>query len=433
MAPWLCLGWETEQLVTTSLPTVLPREQAGIRTGRKYEFQYEEAALACLQLLEEGPATCVYCEWHDDYVVEHHDRARSSYKFHQVKTRSDLKGGWSMFEILGVRKPKDPPPPKKKAPSSKKPTKPQAAKPQAPKPAKLTLRAGTSIAIRMLDHHRKFKDACSLFMLVSPSDVTKDPMYTLVQTAKSCAAPTALPADLLALFQGLLVAHQKRDSSITEEELWALVVRLDIVLARCSEDDPKVAVGLMGQLIYELSEVNVTVTEQARIASALVTVVRDRAHTKLDVLPSELEVREKKSVSLPKVLELIPLSVEGYERLRRGETKTVKSLSRLQRLCRASQIKDEMMVVLCDLKLDWHAWRARVGDSLTKDILGVLLERGRSLLDELTRGTSATRFQDLQRSSDAAATELSLLPRMPGGLTGATIMGLVFALAAESV
>lgn len=384
--------------------------------------------MACLELLEEGPATCVYCEWHDDYVVEHHESSRCSYKFHQVKTRSDLKGAWSMFEVLGVRKPTEKAAPPKKPAKSKKVT-----APKAPKPVKLTLRPGTSIAMRMLDHHRKFKDACALFMLVSPSDVAIDPMYTLVQNAKSCGAPSALSPDELALFQGLLQAHQKRDSSISEGELWALIVRLQIVLARSSENDPKVAIGLMGQLIHDLSEVDVTITEQARIANALLSVVRERAHAKLDVLPGEDEVRARKSVSLPEVIKLIPLSVEGHERLRRGETTTVKSLSRLQRLCRASGIREELMVELCDLKLEWQAWRSRVGDSLTKDVQGVLRARGMDLLNDLTRGTSRTRFQDLQQASEAAALELGRLSRMPGGLTSEIVMGLVFALAAESV
>lgn len=410
---------------------VMPREQVGAKTGRKYEVQYEEAALACLKLLEEGNAKAVYCEWHDDFVIELHAPTLHRYAFHQVKTRSDNRGAWSMFEILGVRKPREPKTHTK--PAAKK-AKPKAgAKSAPPKPVKLTLREGESIAMRMLDHHRKFKDACAMFMLVTSTEVASDPMFLLVKAAKSYSGPSTLPPEHNALFAGLLQAHKKRDATVTEEELWALLVRLDIVVAQASEPDPRVAIGLMGQLIYDLSEVDLTNTEQRRVADALLKVVRERSHAVLASLPSEAEVQSKKAVALPDVIRLLPLSMGGYERLRKGERQTVRTLSRLRRLCQSSGMSHELIETICDLKLEWGTWRATVGDSLTSDVHGVLREAGIALLGQLTASAgSATRFQDLQREAEAAATRLAAAARMPGGLTANIVMGLVFALAAET-
>jgi hypothetical protein len=95
-------------------------------------------------------------------------------------------------------------------------------------------------------------------------------------------------------------------------------------------------------------------------------------------------------------------------------------------------MSEQMIVTVCDLKLEWHAWRARVGDSVTTDLLGVLREQGLDLLRALTTGQSKTRFQDLQTSAAAAASGLTSIGRMPGGLSAQIVMGLVFALAAES-
>ena len=70
--------------MTNRLGTIAPREQAGAKTAAAYDFQYAQAALACLELLADGAEACVYCEWHDDYVIERSE-AGPSYSFFQVK------------------------------------------------------------------------------------------------------------------------------------------------------------------------------------------------------------------------------------------------------------------------------------------------------------------------------------------------------------
>jgi hypothetical protein len=152
----------------------------------------------------------------------------------------------------------------------------------------------------------------------------------------------------------------------------------------------------------------------------------------LDVLPTESEVFERKAVSLPDVIKLLPLSFDGYERLRAGDRPAVKSLSRLHRLCRDSNMEPRLIATLCDLKVEWHTWRARVGDSLTSDTLGILRESGLNLLTQLTASNSTTRFADLRTSADGEASRVAALAGVPSTLNARILMGLVFALAAES-
>ena len=69
------------------LGEVEPRERTGARTGRMYEYQYERTARATLDLLADSTKhICVYCDWHDDYVIEIGDPP-TRYLFHQVKGR----------------------------------------------------------------------------------------------------------------------------------------------------------------------------------------------------------------------------------------------------------------------------------------------------------------------------------------------------------
>jgi hypothetical protein len=91
------------------LGQVEPRERVGAQTGRKYEYQYERTALAALDLLDDvRKYVCVYCDWHDDYVVEAGD-SPTHYIFHQVKGRKSSRGPWKFSEFFGVAKKKNKP------------------------------------------------------------------------------------------------------------------------------------------------------------------------------------------------------------------------------------------------------------------------------------------------------------------------------------
>jgi hypothetical protein len=415
--------------MTTRITSLMPREQSGPQTGRKYEVQYEEAALSCLKLLEDGEALCVYCEWHDDFVVERNGSS-VTYAFHQVKTRADSKGAWSVFEILGVTKPRPAKQPKKVKRASSKAKKKKGTEDGLSSPPRLKLRKGDSIAHRMLDHYRKFSNACAVFVLVSPTEVVADRLLALVKDAAKLASPADLLPESKEWFDALLAAYQGQDATVTEAELWGLISRLDFVHAQASEADPRIAIGLMGQIIHDLSEVDISVTEQGRIAAALLKVVRERSHAVLKTLPDDDEVRSRKAVSLPDVIKLLPLSLNGYRMLKAGQGPVVKSLSRLQRLCRSSGMDDRMIESLCGLKVAWQVWRAGAGDSLTQETMAVLRESGLALLKQLTSGGLS--FAELRTRADLEATRLAAVPRMPPAISGIELMGLVFALAAES-
>jgi hypothetical protein len=120
---------------------VEPREQVGPATGNLYEYQYHQAAAGALQLIEKtDTAACIYCEWHDDFVMEAEIDGR--YTFFQVKTRGS--GPWTIGEFFGL--------------------------------GKLNTKTGIRVASKskkssifsnLWDHTKKFGDLCQAFVFVS--------------------------------------------------------------------------------------------------------------------------------------------------------------------------------------------------------------------------------------------------------------------------
>jgi hypothetical protein len=130
------------------LGQVEPRERVGAQTGRKYEYQYERTARAALDLLaDESKYVCVYCDWHDDYVVEI-GQPPTRYVFHQVKGRKSSQGPWKFSEFFGVQMKK-------------------AVKPAKNPPAVAT----DAIVPLMLLHHRNFGDSCAGLAFVTNAGV----------------------------------------------------------------------------------------------------------------------------------------------------------------------------------------------------------------------------------------------------------------------
>ncbi len=85
------------------LGEIKPRERAGAQTAQRYEFQYQRTARAALNLLDDTQEhVCVYCDWHDDFVIEV-GTPPTRYVFHQVKGRTSSKGPWTFPEFFGVQ------------------------------------------------------------------------------------------------------------------------------------------------------------------------------------------------------------------------------------------------------------------------------------------------------------------------------------------
>ena len=345
--------------MASRIEEVAPREQVGAKTGAAYDFQYAEAALACLELLEGSDTTCVYCEWHDDYVVER-ESSGPTYEFFQVKSRSQSRSAWTMTSVLGVKGAR---PRKAISKLGSRSVGGDIAPPKARTPLAPARKMG--IAERLLEHQRRFEGACAAFAFVTNKDVKEDRFYDLLASAGKIAAeggaPDSLAADSREVFDELVVAYRQRDPTIAEADVWALVSRLRIQKAQGRYGDLSVAIGLLGQRIYDLAEVDLKVTDQRRIARQLLDAVRAKSHRVLDEssLPAAAEVQAKKGVTVDEVLLFLPLSPSGYRALKAGGQADVKELSRLHRLCSESGMDQKMIELVCKIRI----WMGRVASA----------------------------------------------------------------------
>lgn len=320
--------------MTAELHQVAPREQVGAQTGDRFEFQYHQAAADALQVLDDTQVACVYCEWHDDYVIE--SAGVASYRFHQVKTRAPSLGPWTLNEFFGIRRAK-----------GKKP------KNGPPNPATATT---DSIFGRLLDHVDKFGGRCEWFVFVTDAGINSD-FETLLNSVRPTADFSELTGDVAAEFARLHAALSSAFPSLAPSELHSFLKRLHIRDALGKLGALKDCRTLIAGRIYDISEVNLSISEAQKIGADLVAAVREKSHRVLPTLPmSTASLRAAKGLVLDDVLRILSLSNSGYRELKQGGRDSVVALSRLHRLCKQSGVTDALIPELCRLKTMWDAW-----------------------------------------------------------------------------
>ena len=181
---------------TKQLFEVEPREQVGPATGNLYEYQYHQAAAGALKLIEKTEtAVCLYCEWHDDYVIEGEEAGR--YTFYQVKTRST--GQWTIGEFFGVGK--------LNAKTGIRP---------------LSKSKASCIFSNLWDHTQKFGERCQAFVFLSDVELDND-LQTLLDETKMCASAADLGSSCRKLFNSILPSVSKREKDLTEESFFGFL------------------------------------------------------------------------------------------------------------------------------------------------------------------------------------------------------------------
>lgn len=315
------------------LHQVLPREQVGAVTGDRYDFQYHQAAADSLEVLDDSKVTCVYCEWHDDYVIE--TAGVSSYRFHQVKTRSASQGPWTLNEFFGVKR-------------------------SLGRPKKGTKPSGTattdSIFGRLLDHVSRLGARCEHFVFVTDAGITDD-FFDLLSDIRGVTSTAALSTSSANEFSKLFSALSTAFPSLTAGEFFHFLKRLHVRDAVGKLNNLRECRTLIGARIYEMSEVNLSMSEAQKIGSSLVAAVRERSHRTLGHLPATVaELQTAKGLVRDDVLRILSLSDAGYRELKFGGRAAVVALSRLHRLCKRSGVNEALIPDLCRLKTEWEAW-----------------------------------------------------------------------------
>jgi len=384
---------------------VLPREQAGARTGAKYEFQYHQAAFDGLQLLDDSKAVCLYCEWHDDYAIE--TPVDANYRFHQVKTRAKADGQWKINAFFGIR------------------SRPKKAK--DPGGSKSDDKTGDgSIFLKMYDHINKFGKRCEAFVFVTDAGIDRD-FQALRDAAVVAGSFEKLDSSSLKQMAKIQEHFAKSKPEITINVLFDFILRLEFKDAIGTEKDMDLASLELARKVLELSEVDLRVSESRKIVADLVSMVRKKSHSVLAMVPMNIEeLRHTKGIMIHDVLNLLSLSSAGYRELRTGGRDSVVTLSRLQRYCREHGFGEDIVKKCCECKALWDEWYLRQQYFLDPLDLVPLTKECRNLLVlHQSEGFGLDRLVDeIKAITNKYETKITASEK----LTSSHVMGLVLTL-----
>lgn len=387
----------------TRLGYVEPRERAGAQTGRKYEYQYERTARAALDLLTDNTKhVCVYCDWHDDYVIETGDPP-TRYVFHQIKARTSSQGPWEFREFFGV--------------SLKKEGKP------SPKPAAANLKA---IVPRMLLHYANFGSSCAGIAFVTNAGL--DPALSEFLEAIGRAADVdAIAPEMRIAFDHLARAYGATSPRLaaSAEQLFAWLRCLVVHQDQGQLESQDAALFEIANVVFEYSEIELGQRQAKVIAREIVEQVRLKVSHRSTVVPATDErLRRDKGIVVTELLSVLSLSTGAYEALKAGAASdTVKTVSRLQRFC-SKHGMGHLIVPVSEFKAGWDVWRTVERHNVSGADFVLLENRAHEVLKgELTMDRVVAEAKDIAKQFGG----IGVKP-----LTPENVMGLIFSIAAQS-
>jgi hypothetical protein len=380
-----------------------PRERVGSQTSRKYEYQYERTARASLDLLvDDLKNVCVYCDWHDDYVVETGDPP-TRYVFHQVKGRKSSQGPWTTHDFFGVRS-------KKSAKPSKSP---------------VEVSTGAIIPLMLL-HHRNFGKNCAGLAFVTNAGI-EPPLSNFLAALHAAQSPTDLEGDVRYTFDHIARAYTACSPPLVSscENLFTWLRSLTVYTDQGHLENQDLALLELADVVLNYSEVELVQRQAKQISREIVALVRRRVgHTTTSVPADEHRLRSDKGIVVSDLLDVLSLSAQAYEQLKAGTGQDiVKTLSRLERFCKKNKL-EKNIVPICTFKAQWDIWRT-IERHFLSGVDYVLLEnRVNGVLQaQLSMDRVIAEAKDIARQFDG----LTATP-----LTPEHIVGLLFSIAAQS-
>lgn len=385
------------------LGEIEPRERAGAKTGRKYEYQYERTARASLELLIDVPKqVCVYCDWHDDFVVEVGDPP-TRYVFHQVKGRTSSQGPWTFSEFFGVRK---------KESKNQSKTLPHA---------KLD-----AVFPRMLLHVANFGANCAGLVFVTNAGLDAS-LSEFIEAIGKASSELDIDDSQLAAFQHVARGYMSANPPLVASAavLFQCLGMLKVLTDQGHLENSEAGILEIADLAQEFSEIDLVRRQAKQIARELVSQVRLKVSHSTTVVPaSDGVLKSDKGIVTADLLKTLSLSAEGYEELKAGTSRdTVKTLSRLHRYCLKHHL-EPFIVQVCQFKAQWDVWR-----TVERHFIG----SADYLLLELKARDVINADQSLQQiAAEAKDIAKQFAAITATALTAECVLGLIFSLAAQS-
>jgi hypothetical protein len=385
------------------LGQVEPRERAGAQTGRKFEYQYERTARATLDLLSDSTQhVCVYCDWHDDYVVET-GNPPTRYLFHQVKGRKSSQGAWTFGDFFGVRLKKS------KTPAKKAPEV-----------------SNEAIVPRMLKHYENFGNNCGGIAFVTNAGLHPDLSGFLEAIGQSPDVASLPPAARIA-FDHVARAYASETPPLAASpvDLFTWLKSLVVHTDQGHIEEADAALREIAAVVFDYSEIDLGQRQAKVIARQIVEQVRRKVSHDSTVVPAADEhLRRDKGIVVTELLSVLSLSTDAYKALKAGtSSETVRTLSRLQRFCDKHGWQSHI-VAISEYKARWDIWRTIERHNVSGPDFLLLENRANEVLKgELTIAKVVAEAKDMAKQFAG----IGVTP-----LTPEDVMGLIFSMAAQS-
>ena len=312
------------------LHTKKPREQDGRDSFSRYRAQVRSAAIASLAILEGQNIDRIYCDLHDDFVVRRKEENGFSYIFYQVKTKGKQNHNWSLNEVFGLNS------------KLKKQDK------QCPDKIK------NSFAGKLLLHTIVFNSFCNSVVFqtnIHNSDDVDDFVTDVESNNFSNKFVEVVVSKFNKCYENDLGKQLTEDE--IKENLRKLRFETDVQHLKEKNNNFR---PLVGDKIYEYSEVDLNRAELEEIILKLLDLIENKSSTIIkDLSPESLE--KHAGVSIDDLLSVLSISKDAYYNLlESGDNRAIKSASIIQRTLRSSGAGSEEIEYCSRCKTNWDLW-----------------------------------------------------------------------------
>lgn len=346
--------------VMAELHEVKPREQAGRDTLERYNAQIRAASIACLSILEGKDVKRVFCEFHDDFVIEKVIANDIHYTFVQVKTKEKLREIWKLRDVFGILKKK----------STKNPQTNEMIR--------------DSFVGKLLQHTTNFGDSCKEVVFLTNTHVDED-IENIINDILSGSFSNIHCRLIIDSFNNCFISIQddqkNLDIDAIKNNLKKLRFETDVEYIKSKHETFEI---LAKEKIFKFSEIELSHSEAKEILFSLLSLVNSKSSVKISDC-SNKNIKKLAGVDINDLLEVLSISKRAYyDFLENGDEHALKSASVIERLLRKAGASDLEVDFFTRCKIKWDQW-LRNNRHIISELDYITIDREiNTMLDKLT-------------------------------------------------
>lgn len=361
------------------LHTRKPREQDGRDSFSRYRAQVRSAAIASLAILEGQNIDRIYCDLHDDFVVRRKEENGFSYTFYQVKTKGKQNHNWSINEIFGLN------------------TRLRNQDKQSPEKIK------NSFAGKLLLHTIVFNSYCDSVVFqtnIHNSDEVDDFVSDVGNDNFSSKYVEVIVSKFNKCYE------QDLDSELTEIEIKEKLRKLQFETDVQHLKEKNNFRPLVGDKIYEYSEVDLDRSELEEIILKLLDLIENKSSSIIEDLSPE-SIEKHAGVSIEDLLSVLSISKDAYYNLlESGDNKAIKSASIIQRTLGKSGAGNEEIEYCSRCKTNWDLWFREKRHSILEFDLRAITNKTKKMFRDITIHGNNIELASLKEPIESTRKEL---------------------------